>query len=282
MCATLQVSGKLPGRPPLAMAVGQNQTRLLYVWDRHSGQRFLVDTGAEVSVFPASNKDQHSQSLETKLTAANGSDISTYGKRTIPLHFNNRRFKWTFTIAHVSQTLLGADFLQTHSLLVDIKGQRLIDSSDYTSITLRSASTAALHLNSIASADDEFAKLLAEFPDVTQPSFSNPTPKHRVELFIPTQGPPPCSCTLASTRQVAVSQRRMEELGIIHCSNSQWSSPLHIVLKASGGWRPCGDFRRLNDATTPDRYPVPHIQDFTANLAGRSSSRLSSDPCASR
>jgi hypothetical protein len=24
----------------------------------------------------------------------------------------------------------------------------------------------------------------------------------------------------------------------------------------------------LNDTTTPDRYPVPHIQDFTAHLAG--------------
>ena len=28
------------------------------------------------------------------------------------------------------------------------------------------------------------------------------------------------------------------------------------------------DFRRLNDVTTPDRYPIPHIQDFTANLSG--------------
>ena len=62
--------------------------------------------------------------------------------------------------------------------------------------------------------------------------------------------------------------KKMEELGIICRSNSQWFSPLHMVPKASGGWRPCRDFRHLNDATTPDRYPVPHIQDFTANLAG--------------
>uniref|UniRef100_A0AAV2KQ35 ribonuclease H n=1 Tax=Knipowitschia caucasica TaxID=637954 RepID=A0AAV2KQ35_KNICA len=41
-----------------------------------------------------------------------------------------------------------------------------------------------------------------------------------------------------------------------------------MVSKADGGWRPCGDFCCLNNATAPDRYPVPHIQDFSAHLAG--------------
>lgn len=61
----------------------------------------------------------------------------------------------------------------------------------------------------------------------------------------------------------------MEYLGIVRRSNSPWASPLHIVPKPSGGWCPCGDFRRLNEATTPDRYPVPHVQDFSAHLAGK-------------
>ena len=59
----------------------------------------------------------------------------------------------------------------------------------------------------------------------------------------------------------------MDDMGIVQKLSSPWSSPLHMVLKSPGGWRPCGDYHRLNEAITPDRYPIPHIQDISANLS---------------
>lgn len=54
----------------------------------------------------------------------------------------------------------------------------------------------------------------------------------------------------------------LQQIGIICKSRSQWSS---LPSKGKGAWRLFRDYRRLNLATIPDRYPVPNIQEFTAH-----------------
>jgi hypothetical protein len=44
-------------------------------------------------------------------------------------------------------------------------------------------------------------------------------------------------------------------------------APAHGPQK-DRSWPPCGDYRRLNTVTTPDRYPLPNMQDLANGLHG--------------
>lgn len=61
----------------------------------------------------------------------------------------------------------------------------------------------------------------------------------------------------------------MLSIGIIRPSDIPCISPLHLVHKpGSTDYRNCMDYRKINASTIPDRYPVPHIHDFTSRLQG--------------
>ena len=244
------------------------------VWDRRSGRTYLVDCGADFSVFPASTADKKSRFPSTPLVAANGSPIKTWGKRNISLLLGQgRSFVQEFHVADVTEPILGADFFIANDLAIDMARRRLIAMADLatipTRLTCQPPSASGIHAPSV----NAFDRIIDDFPELLVPRFkSTDTNKHGVEHHILTEGPPlHARARRLDADKLAVAKSefaKMEQLGIIRRSNSPWASPLHIVRKPGGGWRPCGDFRRLNDATVDDRYPLPHIQDFNASLAG--------------
>jgi hypothetical protein len=61
-------------------------SRRLFVRDKASGIRFLVDTGADMCVFPRHLVPGRLQKSEYLLSAANGTPIATYGTRTMTLN----------------------------------------------------------------------------------------------------------------------------------------------------------------------------------------------------
>ena len=110
-------------------ATDRQANHLFHIIDKTSGVRFLVDTGAEVSVIPPSRTERkHSQQAFT-LQAVNNTAITTYGYKSLTLDLGLRRtFCWIFIIADVQNPILGADFLRSYSLLVDMKHNKLLDS----------------------------------------------------------------------------------------------------------------------------------------------------------
>ena len=117
------------------------------------GRFFLVDSGADECVFPASTSDRRGERT-TDLVAANGSSIKTFGKRYLEVSFGprpGRTFKHKFWIATVCRPILGANFFMDHGLLIDMPRRRLVLSTEEVFLATLSSSPSVSISSSIAS-----------------------------------------------------------------------------------------------------------------------------------
>ena len=68
-----------------------------------------------------------------------------------------------------------------------------------------------------------------------------------------------------SGKKLKAARREFQKLcilGLARPSKSPWATPIHLVEKGDG-FRIVGDYRRLNQSTKPDRYPIKRLTDFT-------------------
>ena len=93
--------------------------------------------------------------------------------------------------------------------------------------------------------------------------------KHQIDTV---DSPPiklaPRRVSLHQQEVVRQHEEDMLQNGAVRPSTSPWASPIVLVKKKDGGTRFCVDYRKLNDVTRKDAYPLPRIDETLAALAG--------------
>jgi hypothetical protein len=135
-----------------------------------------------------------------------------------------------------------------------------------------------LRLAHLKEGEQDIRQICGEYVDIFKLPGDRLTTTSTIEHHIPTPtSPVNRAITLRNYRipehQAEVNNqiRQMLEDKIIQHSHSPWNFPILIVpkkLDASGRrkWRICVDFRKLNEVTVGDSFPLPNIQEILDKL----------------
>lgn len=196
---------------------------------------------------------------------------------------------WDFTKLHMEFTTGGRRFVLRGTKPFRIK---LINNKTFTQAVQQGAQMCFLYMDSSGNQLDvptckavpqegpqveiptQIQDLISEYDDIfTDPKFL-PPPRLGFDHKIPLkEGSTPVNLRpyRYSIIQKDIVDKFVDEMltqGIIQYSNNPYASPAVLVRKKDGSWRLCVDYRRLNQQTVKDRFPIPLIEDLMDELGG--------------
>ena len=191
--------------------------------------------------------------------------------------------------------ILGMDWLSAYQAVVECHRRRVVirtpseetvkftcdrgDSSLFSIYDVRSRSDPAL-LFSVIWSDGSSAesrvlpRVVQEFPDVFPDDLTELPPHRDVDFTIElVPGTVPISIAPyrfapAELKELKVQLQELLDKGFIRPSTSPWGASALFAKKKDGSLRLCIDYRRLNQVTVKNKYPLPRIDDLFDQLRG--------------
>lgn len=232
------------------------------------GQRLLglLDSGATHTVIggPGWRRLQtlglpiNKQDMVT-CSVANGGKCKSLGSVLVPFQLKDRfRMISVLVVPDFPHTLiLGQDFWRRMGIVPDLRRNNWTFSNS-------EPCTAEISVQSQSSLTSEQTQVLQQLVDK---AFSDMGDKlgctTLVEHEIKTSSPPikqryyPVSPFIQAQIDLQLKQLLVDD--VIEKSTSPWSSPIVLVKKKDGAYRFCVDYRKLNQVTERDAYPLPYI-----------------------
>ncbi|XP_022889124.1 uncharacterized protein LOC111404565 [Olea europaea var. sylvestris] len=277
--------------------------------------RSLIDSGAALSFIShtlASYANQMSEPLDNELvvmTLVGDSLLANRVYKDCGIRVNNHELKADLIPLdiHEFNVILGMDFLSNHRASVDcfhkevvfrsprelkivLTGERRILPSCVISVLnarrmLKKGCEAYLaHMidTQITKLKLEDIPVVKDFPDIFPEDLSGLPPNREIEFcidLIPGTAPisqAPYRMTPKELKELKVQLQELIDKGFIRPSASPWGVPVLFEKKKDGTMRLCIDYRQLNKMTIRNKYPLPCLMIWKANVVADALSRKTS------
>ncbi len=207
----------------------------------------LVDTSAEVSIITLETLKK--LGLEDKtiapsinMVACNQSQIRAVGEVTVHLEYNQDKIKVDILAVEKGNNLLGI------SDAIELKIVRFNKPKGNSNLTNKNLDTDSVDINVVKNYYYSIKLIIGSMPFLAKERGVPFGLKNEVEREI---------------------NKMVEKRVLVPSYQADWVSPIVVVRKPIGKHRICGDFRKLNESIMEDKYPLPKIEDFLAELGSK-------------